>query len=87
MGDVYEKAMKPEIPLEEMRSDLANTYSDIEALSDIVDALKVFTTRTGGEDRSAFRMDQVKYAALLAKAEQLRDTIQVRIGHCIRKSL
>lgn len=68
--------MPNEIQLAEMQADLADTKSDIQALSAIVKALDVFMTRTGGEDRSGFRTDKFKYTTLLNQALRLRDKIQ-----------
>lgn len=67
------------IPLNEMREDLANTESDIVALSSIVGALDIFITRNGGENRNAFKTDRVKYAGLLAQAHRLKQKIQSAI--------
>lgn len=61
--------------LQEMQLDLANTESDITALTKITEGLATFTSITGGEDRSAFRMDHFKYSGLLAQANQLRARI------------
>lgn len=70
----------------EILADLANTESDIVALSNIVGGLDTFMTRTGGEDRSAFKMDRFKYAALLAKAHRLKQAIQDKHTESIRAS-
>lgn len=67
------------IPLSEMQSDLADTESDIQALSNIVGGLNTFLTRTGGEDRSAFKLDRLKYSALLGQAHSLKQKIQSAI--------
>lgn len=69
-----------DIPLEEMREDLANTESDIVALSQIVGGLDTFMGRTGGEDRGAFRVDRFKYGGLLAQAHSLKQRIQSAIA-------
>lgn len=67
------------IPLSEMQADLADTESDIVALSNIVGGLDTFISRSGGEDRSAFKSDRLKYSALLAQAHRLKD----KIASCI----
>lgn len=69
----------PKISLEEMQRDLADTESDITALSNIVGGLDTFITRNGGEDRSAFKMDRLKYLALLEQARSLKKKIQSAI--------
>lgn len=67
------------LTLNEMQIDLANTESDIQALASIVGALDIFITRNGGEDRSGFKTDRLKYSALLAQAHKLKDKIQFAI--------
>lgn len=62
-----------------MQNDLADTESDIEALTNIVGSLDIFMQRNGGEDRSGFRMDRFKYSGLLAQAERLKNKIQSTI--------
>lgn len=69
-----------DIPLEEMLVDLANTESDIQALSSIVGALDVLITRHGGEDRSSCKRDLLKYSSLLATARDLSEKIQSAIA-------
>lgn len=67
------------IPLSEMQADLADTESDIVALSNIVGGLDTFITRNGGEDRSAFKTDRLKYTSLLQQAHTLKQKIQSAI--------
>lgn len=67
------------IPLKEMEADLAATEKDINSLKRICNGLNAFMTYTGGEDRSAFRMDLFKYAGLEAQAQRLKQRIQSAI--------
>lgn len=67
------------ISLSEMQADLADTESDIVALSNIVGGLDTFISRNGGEDRSTFKTDRLKYSALLAQAHRLKQKIQSAI--------
>lgn len=74
------------IPIEEIRADLANTESDIIALSNIVGGLDIFMTRTGGEDRHYFKVDRLKYSSLLSQAHQLKQKIQSALDNALRVS-
>jgi hypothetical protein len=67
------------ITIEEMRQDYGNTLHDINALQKAVDGIELFTTHSGGEDRSGFRMDLFKYKSLLSQARALADTIEAKM--------
>lgn len=63
----------------EVFQDLVNTRTDISVLEDIVDNINLFMTHSGGEDRSAFKTDLVKYKALLEQARRLEFVISKKL--------
>ena len=60
----------------EVEADLNATELDIEALDRIVQNLRFFIQASHGEDRSAFRVDLLKYEALAEQARTLRTRIR-----------
>lgn len=64
------------LTIQEIQTDLTNTERDIQALSNIVESLDIFIFQSGGEDRSAFKTDRLKYSALLAEACVLKSKSQ-----------
>ena len=70
-----------QIPVRDAQDDLANTDSDIRALTSIVDGLIIFTSVTGGENRKVFQADILKYETLLNHAYVLREKIASYIAN------
>lgn len=66
-------------PLDECIADLNFTNADIRRLEAIVPNLEEFIMDSGGEDRSACKMDLLRYRAYLDQAKGLR----LRIEHYI----
>ena len=64
------------IPLEEIEADLANTHKDTVRLLLITVNLELFIRESGGENRSGFRRDLMKYQALLSESRALTLKIQ-----------
>lgn len=60
---------------DEMKADLAATQRDIEALDSIAANLRVFIYEAHGEDRSAFKVDLLKYEGLASDGRRLRKKI------------
>jgi len=65
---------------QEAENDLSLTLNDIDNLNLIVDGLSGFIHHSGGENRSHFRADHMRYQALLAEAKRLQVKIEEKIA-------
>ena len=63
------------LTITDVESDLASTDRDIERLDSIAAGIRTFMNDSQGEDRSAFKVDVIKYEGLAGHARRLRENI------------
>lgn len=62
--------------MSEISADLEATKNDISALEFITHNIRLFMVESGGEDRSDFRVDLMKWESLLSQARLLMTKIE-----------
>lgn len=67
---------EPELTLEEVEADLVNTHNDESLCLEISRLITRFVVESGGEDRSKYKMDALRFKALASQAAKLKIRIQ-----------
>jgi len=69
----------PNLTIPEVEADLINTINDEEVCRQIASLVARFINESGGEDRSIFRKDLMKWQVLGERAADLRVKIRTKL--------